>query len=231
VEDPAKWDSAKVLGAYTAAVDKGRATSGKIVNKKCTTTIKKPLDGDPNLVKLLGISVFGFDVQNTVCSFLGEGTSEYNDQTVKESLQKCTLTTADLTSAKASRDAKGNLVLEIGVKGGTNPTKMDDGGMVSPMGKFTWDYENEKSTRAAIVGAENDVPGLHINIQTIKATYSDVKIKAVIAPDGRFVTMNHSYKYTARVEGVEVKEIFITVGKGEWGQGNATGNIDYTFKY
>ena len=219
---PEAWDTAKVLASYMDAVNKALAANGQ-VHKVCNTTIKKPLDADEKLAKLLALEVAGFNVQNTVCGLLGEGQGTY-DQSAKEAVQACTLTVADLTSAKASLDGNGNTVLEIGVKGGINPMKNK-----SPLGRFTWDFCDLDTVAAGIADAENTVPGLKINIAKKEFNYSNVKIHAVISPAGKLLRMTHSYTYTAKVENVEVKELFITLGSGERASGSATGKQEYTF--
>ncbi|MCL2107357.1 MAG: hypothetical protein FWH26_09935 [Oscillospiraceae bacterium] len=218
--------TAAILKAYADAVDKSLAANPQ-VKKVCNTVIAKPLDGDDNIKKLLKIDIAGINVQNKVCEFLGEGNNTYN-QSLQEALQKSHLTANDVSSASAKQLANGNIELTINVKNCSDPAKLGEGG--SPLGRFTWDYTNVKSVRQGISDAENDVPGLKINIETIIVNYYSISIVAVINPaSGRLVGLTHSYRYDARVEGVQVKEFIIPLGKGDWGAGKATGKITYTF--
>lgn len=220
-DPPESWNTEKVLNAYKTAVDKSLAANGQ-VHKVCNTVIKKPLDADEGLAKLLKIDIAGFNVQNKVCELLGEGKGVY-DQKVTDAVQKCTMTAADLTSAKAYTDKSGNTVLEMGIKGGKNPMRNK-----SPIGRFTWDFCDLDTVAQGIKDAEGTVPGLKINIEKKEFNYSNIKIYAVISPAGKLLRMTHSYSYTAKVENVEVK-LLVTLGRGERASGSATGKQEYTF--
>jgi len=215
--------AAEILEAYAAAVDKSHAANFKMA-KHCKTTIKKPLEGDNGILKLLKISIAGINVQNAVCDILGEGDSTWHE-TMQEGLQKSHLRVDDVTSATATIDDKGAVSLTINIKNCTNPLKLSEGG--SPIGRFTWDFANIKTTDEGIAGAQKDVPGLRINIAKKNFNYYNIKITATISPDGVFTHLVHSYNYTARVEDVEVKMLIAKLGGGKWGQGTATGTITY----
>ena len=214
----------EILAFYATAVDNARAAN-KMVSKHCKTVIARPLQGDDAIKKLLKIDIAGFGVEKTVCGFLGEGESTWN-QTMTEALQASTLRTDDVTGATATVNEDGSVSLVINVKNCTNPKKRDEGG--SPMGRFTWDFTSIKNVNDEIAGAEQDIKGLKIDIPTKTLNYSNIKITATIGADGNFKSLVHSYNYTARVENVEVKFI-VRVGGGEYGQGNATGTITYKF--
>ena len=222
-EPKAPQSTEEILAAYAAAVDKTLAANRQ-VSKHCRTVIKKPLEGDDAILKLLKISIAGFGVEKKVCELLGEGDATYN-QPMVEALQKSSLRVDDVTSASATIDEKGAVSLTINIKNCTNPLKLDEGG--SPLGRFTWDFANIKTVDNGIASAEKDVPGLKINIAKKTFNYTNIKITATISPDGVFTHLVHSFNYIGRVEDVEVKEVFVKLGGGKWGQGNAAGTITY----
>ena len=90
----------EILAFYAAAVDQARAAN-KQVSKHCKTVIARPLQGDDAIKKLLKIDIAGFGVEKTVCGFLGEGESTWN-QSMKEALQASTLRADDVTGATAT---------------------------------------------------------------------------------------------------------------------------------
>ncbi|MDR2646992.1 MAG: hypothetical protein LBB67_02590 [Oscillospiraceae bacterium] len=216
-------NTASILALYTNATKKAIAAN-KTVTKVTETTIKRPVDSDEALAKLLAISIAGFHVESKVLEFLGEGKSTYT-QPAKSALQQSTLTVNDITKATATTDAKGNTVIVLDVKGGANPQKYGK----SPIGRFTWDYTNEESAREGIASAEGDVPGLSINIKTIGVDYSNIQIKATIDKNGNFTALKHSYNYSFNVEDIVVKELFITLGTGKYARSTAVGSITYSF--
>ena len=223
-ESKAPETTEEILAFYAAAVDKALAAN-KQVSKHCKTVIARPLQGDDAIKKLLKIDIAGFGVEKTVCGFLGEGESTWN-QSMKEALQPSTLRMDDVTGATATANEDGSVSFVINVKNCTNPKKLAEGG--SPMGRFTWDFTSIQSVNDEIAGAEAEIPGLKINIAKKTLNYSNIKITATVGADGNFTKLVHSYNYTARVEDVEVKFI-VKVGSGEYGQGNATGTMTFKF--
>jgi len=215
----------EILAFYAAAVDQARAAN-KQVSKHCKTVIARPLQGDDAIKKLLKIDIAGFGVEKTVCGFLGEGESTWN-QSMKEALQASTLRADDVTGATATMNEDGSVSLVINVKNCTNPKKLAEGG--SPMGRFTWDFTSIKNVEDSIAGAEKDVPTLKISIPNKTLNYSNIKITATVGADGAFTKLVHSYNYTARVENVEVKLAIVKLGGGTYGQGNATGTMTFKF--
>ena len=215
---------ADIAAAYNEAVEKAYNANGQ-VKKVSTVKIDKPLDADEGLTKLLALDIGGFNVLNAVCGLLGEKNKEEKTQAAKDQMKKSTLGASDLSDAKASRDKNGNLVVELEVKGSKNPKK----GGSEPIAKFTNDFTDMDDVANGIKDAEKTVPGLKIIIEKKTFEYKNIKIKATISPDGKLVSMTHSYTYTGVVEDVTVKELFVTLGSGKKVSGKATGTFEFTF--
>lgn len=215
----------EAIALYAATVDKTLAAN-KNLTKNVKITIKKPLDGDDNLKKLLKIDVAGFNVEKTVCEFLGEGDETWT-LSAKEALQRSYLTESDVSGFSASKDARGNTVLILHVIDCVNPLKFDEGG--SPMGRASWDFPNVSSVRQGIKDAEDYLPSLKINIDTVMLYYTQGYAKAVIRPDGSFDSLLHTFQCKVRVEGIEVRFLRLRIGGGEWAGGNGEGFVTFTF--
>ena len=218
----------EAIDLYAAAVDK-TLRANPVVTKRVLKVIERPLQGDDSVLRLFGIDIAGYSVERTICEDLfGEGDATYV-QPAREALQACLLRESDVTGFTAKTLPNGDIELHIKIKDSTNPAKPKDGEGPSPIGNVTWDFTSLKDIRQGIVDAQSTVPGLRINIATIKTDFYNCQGKAVIRPDGSFASLTHIADNKVRVEDVEVRLIGIRIGGGAWGGGVGHGTITYTF--
>ena len=218
----------EAIALYAAAVDK-TLKANPVITKRCLKVIQRPLEGDDPVLRLFGIQIAGYGVEKTICEDLfGEGDVTYV-QPAKGGLQPCWLRESDVTGFIAKTLPNGDIELHIGIKDSTNPTKPKDNEGPSPIGNVTWDFTSLKDIREGIVDAQSTVPGLRINIATIRTDFYNCQGKMVIRPDGSFASLTHIADNKVRVEDVEVRLIGIRLGGGEWGGGVGKGTITYVF--
>ena len=218
----------EAIALYASAVDK-TLKNNPIVTKRVLKVIERPLQGDDSVKRLFGISVAGYGVEKVICEDLfGEGDVTYVQPAV-EALQASLLRESDVSSFTAKTLPNGDIELHIKIKDSTNPAKPKDGEGPSPIGNVTWDFTSLADIRQGILDAQGTVPGLRINIATIKTDFYNCQGKAVIRPDGSFASLTHIADNGVRVEVVEVRLIGIRLGGGEWGGGIGHGTITYVF--
>jgi len=218
----------EAIELYAAAVDK-TLRDNPVVTKRVLKVIERPLQGDDSVRRLFGIDIAGYSVERTICEDLfGEGDVTYVQPAV-EALQPSLLRESDVTGFIAKTLPNGDIELHIGIKDSTNPTKPKDNEGPSPIGNVTWDFTSLKDIREGIVDAQSTVPGLRINIATIRTDFYNCQGKMVIRPDGSFASLTHIADNKVRVEDVEVRLIGIRLGGGEWGGGVGKGTITYVF--
>ena len=221
----------EAIALYAAAVDRTLQLN-PTVTKRVLKVIERPLQGDDSIMRLFGIDIAGYSVERTICADLfGEGDVTYV-QPAREALQPCWLRESDVTGFTAKTLPGGDIELHLRIKDSTNPTKPWENEGPSPIGNVTWDFTSLKDIRDGIVDAQSTVPGLRINIVTIQTDFYNCQGKAVIRPDGTFVSLTHIADNKVRVEDVEVRLIGIRLGGGEWGGGTGHGTITYSnFQY
>lgn len=194
----------EVVDFYNSAINK--AVNEKAGYNKARTTEIKEMNGGA----LMKIQL----VVDMVNEFLGVGTTEYtNAKGQSKYLMNASLTKDDLSSVKCIQDGS-NLRITLSLKNGsssaTKSTKKDtsalarSGLLTGSLADPSYDYLSSGCVYSSIMGADASV-----SVESVKATNSNVKLIAVITPQGQLVSLNASYDWT--VEMTKIKYSVVTV--------------------
>ena len=194
----------EVVDFYNSAINK--AVSEKAGYNKARTTEIKEMNGGA----LMKIQL----VVDMVNEFLGVGTTEYtNAKGQSKYLMNASLTKNDLSSVECIQDGS-NLRITLNLKNGsssaTKSTQKDtsalarSGLLTGSLADPSYDYLSSGCVYSSIMGADASV-----SVESVKATNSNVKLIAVITPQGQLVSLNASYDWT--VEMTKIKYTVVTV--------------------
>ena len=194
----------EIIKLYNDSVNK--VVNEKAGYKKARTTEIKEMNGGA----LMKIQL----VVDMVNEFLGVGTTEYtNAKGQSKYLMNASLTKDDLSSVELIQDGS-NFKITLGLKNGsssaTKSSKKDtsalarSGLLTGSLADPSYDYLSSGCVYSSIMGADANV-----SVESIKATNSNVKLVAVINPQGQLVSLNASYDWT--VEMTKIKYTVVTV--------------------
>lgn len=208
----------EIVALYNDAVNK--AVDEKAGYQKARTTEIKEMNGGA----LMKIQL----VVDMVNEFLGVGTTEYTNQKGQAKyLMNASLKNTDLSSFEVLF-TENNYCVTLNLKNGsssaTGSSKKDtsalarSGLLTGSLADPDYDYLSSSSVYESIMGANASV-----SVESVKATNSNVKIIAVITPQGQLVSLKVSYDWT-----VEMTKIKYTVVSVKEADGKAHTEVEFS---
>ena len=167
-------------------------------------------------------------VVDMVNEFLGVGTKEYtNTKGQSKYLMNASLTKNDLSSAEILL-VEGNYQISLNLKNGSSSatkSSTKDTSALARSGLLTgnladpdYDYLSSGSVYKSIMGADASV-----SVESVKATNTNVKLVAVISPQGDLISLKASYDWT--VEMTKIKYTVVTVKTAD---GKASTSVEFS---